>query len=124
MGNPRHQSISPKIRKFDQQNHQPLTNNSPHTRMIKNEKNKDLSNFEVFYKAYPKHKARKDAVKAWVKLNPSLELQALILTAIEKQKNTEDWQKEKGKYIPLPASWLNGQRWEDEVQEIKDKWTA
>lgn len=80
------------------------------------------ASFDVFYKAYPKHKAWKDAFKAWEKLNPSPELQQIILTAIEKQKASDDWQKEKGKYIPHPATWLNGRRWEDEIQEVKPTW--
>jgi hypothetical protein len=30
-------------------------------------------------------------------------------------KTSEDWLKENGKYIPYPATWLKGCRWEDEV---------
>lgn len=79
-------------------------------------------NFEPFYKAYPKKKARRDAEKAWAKLNPSPELTQTILTALEKQKRSEEWQKEGGKYIPYPATWINGRRWEDEVKEAKPSW--
>ena len=42
----------------------------------------------------------------------------MLIDAIEKQKQTPDWNKENGKYIPYPATWLNGRRWEDEI-EIK-----
>jgi phage replication O-like protein O len=85
----------------------------------------DSSNpaFEEFYKAYPKKKARRGAEKAWAKLNPSPELIKTILTALEKQKQSEEWKKENGKYIPYPATWLNGRRWEDEIPEVKtSKW--
>ena len=30
---------------------------------------------------------------------------------------TKDWLKENGKYIPFPATYLNGKRWEDERNE-------
>ena len=26
--------------------------------------------------------------------------------------------KENGRYIPLPATWLNGKRWEDELEDV------
>jgi phage replication O-like protein O len=82
------------------------------------------ASFDVFYKAYPKKKARRDAERAWAKLNPSSELQPVILTALERQKQSEDWKRDKGKYIPYPATWLNGRRWEDEISEVKNKWTS
>ena len=72
------------------------------------------SGFEVFWLAYPKKKAKGDAQKAWSKLKPNGDLTDSILKAIEVQKISEDWTKENGKFIPYPASWLNGRRWEDE----------
>jgi hypothetical protein len=41
-------------------------------------------------------------------------LLARMLKAIEWQRAAEDWQKDKGKFIPYPATWLNDARWEDE----------
>jgi len=38
-----------------------------------------------------------------------------ILNAIEQQKQSEQWSKDGGQFIPLPATWLNNQRWEDDV---------
>jgi hypothetical protein len=73
--------------------------------------------FEQFYMAYPKKKARRAAERAWMKLNPSIEVIQTILTALEKHKQSEDWKKENGKYIPHPATWLNGRRWEDEISK-------
>jgi len=35
---------------------------------------------------------------------------------LRKQKNSDDWTRNDGQYIPYPATWLNGQRWEDEVR--------
>lgn len=74
------------------------------------------SGFDVFWKAYPKKKAKGDAQKAWRKLKVGSELLDSILKAIEAQKQTTDWQKEAGAFIPYPASWLNARRWEDELE--------
>jgi hypothetical protein len=38
-----------------------------------------------------------------------------MLQALEKQKRSEQWQKDNGKFIPHAATWLNGKRWEDEL---------
>jgi hypothetical protein len=78
--------------------------------------------FDRFWKAYPKKRAKQDAVKAWGKLTPDDQLVSVILTAIEKQKQSVDWQKERGQFIPYPAGWLRGKRWEDELLEVKPTW--
>ena len=79
-------------------------------------KNIDIcaSAFATFWAAYPKRKDKEKAQKAFAKINPSPELLQIMLSAIEKNKHTDDWQKDNGQYIPYPATWLNGKRWEDE----------
>lgn len=72
--------------------------------------------FAIFWSAYPKHKGKADALKAWGKIKPSAELQATMGKALEAQKQSEQWRKDGGQYIPMPSTWLNGKRWEDEVQ--------
>jgi hypothetical protein len=37
---------------------------------------------------------------------------------LKRQKNSHDWTKENGQYIPNPATWLNQGRWMDEPTEI------
>lgn len=81
-----------------------------------------FSSFDLFYKAYPKKKAPGYAKKAWNKLKPDDALFQTIMEALEKQKNCEDWKKERGKYIPHPASWLSGECWKDEIPEVKPPW--
>lgn len=73
------------------------------------------SDFMEFWKAYPKHQKRQDALKAWAKLSPEPDLQETILNALEKQKATDQWQKSGGQFIPHASTWLNGRRWEDEI---------
>lgn len=71
--------------------------------------------FEAFWTAYPKKKSKGQALSAWKKLKPDSSLQVVILKAIEAQKRSPDWQKDKGQYIPYPATWLNAMAWEDEM---------
>ncbi len=74
-----------------------------------------LEGFDRFYKLYPRKQKRKAAEQAWKSLAPSADLQQVILTALAKQATSIDWLKSGGQFIPHPASWLNGKRWEDEV---------
>lgn len=72
--------------------------------------------FEQFWKLYPK-KQNKKKVQLWFKNKQPND--ALFDTIIKKLKNfidTVDWQKENGKYIPMPTTWLNGERWNDEIK--------
>lgn len=71
--------------------------------------------FEEFYAAYPRRVGRAKAEKAWTALHPDEALRASILLAVRRQSASEQWTKDGGKFIPHPASWLNGKRWEDET---------
>lgn len=73
--------------------------------------------FEVFYRAFPRHQGKAKALSAFKKIKPDQPLFEKMMRAVEQQRNTEQWTKEKGKYVPMPATWLNGKRWEDEVKE-------
>lgn len=76
--------------------------------------------FDKFWQAYPKKVSKKEAQKSWKKINPSLELFEKILKALEMVKQTEQWEKDNGKFIPYPATWLNQERWTDEIKMMQD----
>ena len=71
--------------------------------------------FDDFWKAYPKKVSKSNALKAWKKLKPNDDLVREILSALEKQKQSSQWQKDNGQFIPYPTTWLNGKRWEDDL---------
>ncbi len=75
--------------------------------------------FSRFWEAYPKKTAKQQALTAWKKLKPDTELTESILKSLERQKKSAQWTKDGGQYIPYPATWLNGKRWEDELTEVK-----
>lgn len=70
--------------------------------------------FEVFWKAYPNKVARKRAMRAFRKIKP--EELPKIMACLEAQKRTEQWRKDGGSFIPHPSTWLNDERWKDEIQ--------
>lgn len=82
------------------------------------EKDKEPSvSFEEFYDLYPKHQGKADARKAWASVAPSVaSWVGKIKPALMAAKDSPDWLKEDGRFIPLPASWLRGERWEDEIE--------
>jgi hypothetical protein len=74
--------------------------------------------FDLFYKAFPKHEGKQQALKAWKKFNPDPSLVQQILEALENRKIHKAHLKGSGQFCPewpLPATWLNGKRWEDEI---------
>ena len=86
------------------------------------EKEKEKENkFAQFWTAYPRKASKPAAQKAFIKLNPDDALMQTMLTAIERQKASAQWQENGGQYIPYPATWLNNHRWEDEVKQDQQK---
>jgi len=75
--------------------------------------------FDAFWKLYPRKESKQQAKKAWLKLNPDQALFDLIANALEYRSQSKEWLAENGRYIPHPATWLNGRRWEDELAPQK-----
>ena len=75
----------------------------------------DLGHFDRFWTAYPRKEKRKDALAIWGKINPDEAMVEVIISAA--QKHADLWQAERRerKHIPLPTTWLNGERWTDEL---------
>lgn len=101
----------------------PLSSSLSPKKEIKNPK--DICAFEVFWEIYPKKKGKEAARKAWKNLKPDEYLNNTILNKVEEMKNSQDWQKDGGQFIPMPATFLNGKRWEDEgVEGVNRKYSA
>ena len=73
--------------------------------------------FGEFWDLYPKKVGKASCLKAWKKLKPSEELYEHIMAALEEQRRSDQWQREGGRYIPNPLTWLNQGRWDDEPAE-------
>jgi anti-sigma factor RsiW len=43
---------------------------------------------------------------------------AVILADVERRKNLPDWKKDGGQFVPNPATYINGRRWEDSTAQV------
>ena len=74
-----------------------------------------MQRFSEFWNEYPKKVGKGAAEKAFKQIAPTVELFQAIQAAIKAQRNSEQWAKDNGRYIPNPATWLNQRRWEDDL---------
>jgi 2'-5' RNA ligase len=75
-----------------------------------------MDDFQVFWEVWPKRCAKADARKAWAQTKDIRPELTNLLSAVKAACKTEAWMKDGGKYIPHPATWLRGERWEDELE--------
>jgi hypothetical protein len=76
----------------------------------------DTPTFDQFWALWPKREAKKEALRAWNKLKPAQRVAAVKAVPT----HVEHW-RQRGiarAFIPHPATWLNGERWDDELGEI------
>ena len=78
--------------------------------------------FAAFYAAYPKKVGKGQAVKAWraaIKKASPDDIMAGLEPAVAK------WALGDPQFIPNPATWLNGERWDDELDVAEvDEWAG
>jgi hypothetical protein len=78
-------------------------------------------NFAQFWDLYPRRVSKKDAALAWSKLTLEQQFAALASLPI----HVRYWKASGtgGEFLPYPATWLRGERWEDELEmpEPKDE---
>ncbi|HEY5893183.1 MAG TPA: hypothetical protein VIT91_08135, partial [Chthoniobacterales bacterium] len=60
------------------------------------------------------------AQKAWKQTSKSRPGPGILVAAVEKQKASEQWQRDGGQFIPHPSTWLRQGRWLDEATNIPD----
>lgn len=72
-----------------------------------------VTDFESFWKFYPRKVSKSEALKAWNKINPDQQLIASICAGLAKYLGSADWAKDDGQFIPHASTWLNQARWND-----------
>ena len=70
--------------------------------------------FAAFWSAYPRKTGKGAALRIWVKMRPPLDA---VITALDWQRQSADWTKDGGQFIPHPSTYLNERRWEDEPRQ-------
>ena len=69
--------------------------------------------FDEFWQAYPKKVAKKDALKAWKGIKVSDALKDEIINGVNGWKESKQWCKDDGQFIPYPATFLRQELWKD-----------
>lgn len=69
--------------------------------------------FDLFWTAYPRKTNKGLAKQIFQRLSVDQVLLDKMLMAIGQQKKSDQWKNPQ--YIPHPSTWLNGERWEDEI---------
>lgn len=72
--------------------------------------------FAAFWKSYPRGESKQAAIAAWDKLMPDDDLIDKMATALKRQKKSAEWLRGVG--IPYASTWLNQQRWEDDLSKL------
>lgn len=82
----------------------------------RNDLKKTRELFDVFWSQYPRKQGRQKCLN-WFEVHlPSQELVDTMIKAIYVQKQSDQWRKNNGMYIPMPITWLHQARWEDEME--------
>ena len=69
--------------------------------------------FKSFWEIYPKHQDKKKAKQKFLKICTNEKEYKAIMQGLRNVLPV--WAKKDTKYIPMPTTWLNGERWNDEV---------
>ena len=75
-----------------------------------------LKNFELFWSVYPNKKSKKTAFEKFKRIDFKKTSFESIMISLEKQKQSDDWTKNGGQYVPMPQTWIFNERWTDEIQ--------
>jgi hypothetical protein len=76
-----------------------------------------MEEFDQFWASYPKKVAKADARKAWLQTKDVRPDITTVINAVTAACKTEQWMKSGGAFIPYPATWLRGERWDD-IHEV------
>jgi len=78
--------------------------------------------FAAFWEQYPVKKGKVHAQKAWNALKANSELVSTIMHDLSNRKqNDRQWVEG---FVPHASTYLNGQRWEDEIEPLTNKKTG
>lgn len=70
--------------------------------------------FDEFWQLYPRKVGKGQALKAWKAANKKANPEAIVAGL---RAHLPGWAKSEAKFIPHATTWLNGERWADEVEQ-------
>ena len=113
---PPHSERTANERVFDA-NQEPITNNQERAKKHRSSCAELDESFESFWRVYPKKVGKKDAMKAWSKVKE--ERREEVMRGLSSHVVCDQWVKDEGRFIPNAATWLNAERWDDQVKAYK-----
>ena len=114
-GRPKNPTLSQKTQPFiEKPKKADSVSVSVNDNVINKQKEKRLLDFETFQNLYNKKKGTKQAKDKFLKL-PQKDVDKILLTVKSFVGSIKDKQ-----FQPLPTSYLNGERWNDEISEVKN----
>lgn len=78
------------------------------------------SDFQRFWVSFPRKVAKLEAWKAWVRLAPDEKLVRQILKSLDSYRQSKAWTDNEGRFVPYPATFLNGRRFDDELPKPQE----
>jgi hypothetical protein len=116
--NKAHKSVIALLQKHGLDKHErikPLLTDKPETPKRERKPTEYPAEFEQFWELYPNKTGKKKAFSSWKAQKKAKDLPAIdiLMGAIRRQMESEQWRKEGGRFIPHPGTWLNQGRWED-----------
>jgi len=83
----------------------------------------DEKMFLEFWAAYPKKVDKKGSERAFKNIKKLKSVFPEIMSALEVQKQSEQWSKNNGQFIPNPTTYIHQERWTTvtETDEIQTK---
>lgn len=88
----------------------------------KKEQKEIESMFNDFWQEYPRKTDKVKAFKAFKKVCKDRKMLATLLAALAEQRKTKQWKTKE--FIPHATTWLNGNRWEDDLSSLADEPTG
>jgi hypothetical protein len=75
--------------------------------------------FEGWWKEYPRKIKKEKAWEAWQRLGIGSQMLPKMIETLRTQKASKEWTEEGGKFVPHPTTYLNQQRWTDELSDAE-----
>jgi hypothetical protein len=94
--------------------------NRPDSLLLNTDSLPPASRFDDFWAEYPKKVEKKKARALWEKRGLDALADRIIADLSQRKKQDAAWIKDGGKYIPNPTTYINGDRWEDEIVATAD----
>lgn len=123
----RHEPNQP-IEDEPQHHEQPLVQQQTLQALAKTTRKKtDLStyndpDFLAWWEKYPRKEAKVNAAKAWLANRKKMTSCDAMIETLARQIQSNRWTPDNKEYIPLPASYLNANRWTDELPPRPETW--